>query len=84
MLKTLAAGHGGTGLRQRSGPAVRDKDDKSLFAEIFLPYLPEAFRLARWLTGSASDAEDVVQDSAIRALRGIKTFGAVNARAWSL
>lgn len=63
---------------------MRDRDDKTLFDEIFLPYLPEAFRLARWLTGSASDAEDVVQDSAIRAFRAIGTFEAVNARAWSL
>ncbi|MEH2511850.1 RNA polymerase sigma factor (sigma-70 family) [Nitrobacteraceae bacterium AZCC 1564] len=63
---------------------MRDKDDKALFDEVFLPYLPEAFRLARSLTGNTSDAEDVVQDAAIRAFRGIHTFGAVNARAWSL
>lgn len=63
---------------------MHDSDDKSLFADIFLPYLPEAFRLARWLTGNASDAEDVVQDAALRAFRGIRTFGLVNARAWSL
>jgi RNA polymerase sigma factor (sigma-70 family) len=36
------------------------------------------------LTGNAYDAEDVVQDAALRAFRGIKGFGAVNARAWSL
>jgi RNA polymerase sigma factor (sigma-70 family) len=46
--------------------------------------MAEAFRLARWLTGNASDAEDVLQDAALRAFRGIKGFGAVNARAWSL
>ncbi len=63
---------------------MRDSDDKILFGEIFLPHLPEAFRLARWLTGNASDAEDVVQDAAIRAFRGIGTFGTLNARAWSL
>ncbi len=63
--------------------AVRDKDDKALFNDVFLPYLPEAFRLARSLTGSTNDAEDVVQEAAIRAFRGINTFGAVNARAWS-
>jgi RNA polymerase sigma-70 factor (ECF subfamily) len=42
------------------------------------------FRARSWLTGSASDAEDIVQDAALRAYRGIKSFGAVNARAWSL
>jgi RNA polymerase sigma factor (sigma-70 family) len=46
--------------------------------------MPEAYRLAHWLTGNASDAEDIVQEAAIRAFRGIKNFGAVNARAWSL
>ena len=46
--------------------------------------MAEAYRLAQWLAGSASDAEDIVQEAAIRAFRGIKSFGAVNARAWSL
>ncbi len=60
------------------------KDDRALFDEVFLPNLAEAYRLAQWLTGNSSDAEDVVQDAALRAFRGIKGFGAVNARAWSL
>jgi RNA polymerase sigma-70 factor, ECF subfamily len=64
--------------------AVPGKDDNSDFNEIFLPHLPEAYRLARWLAGNASDAEDIVQEAAIRAFRGIKSFGAVNARAWSM
>jgi RNA polymerase sigma-70 factor (ECF subfamily) len=63
---------------------VQNKDERSVFDEVFLPHMAEAFRLARWLTGNASDAEDVVQDAALRAFRGIKSFGAVNARAWSL
>ena len=63
---------------------MQNKDDKNDFDEIFLPYLPEAYRLAQWLSGNASDAEDIVQGAAIRAFRGIKGFGAVNARAWSL
>jgi RNA polymerase sigma factor (sigma-70 family) len=63
---------------------VPNRDDKSDFDAIFLPHLPEAYRLARWLAGNASDAEDIVQEASIRAFRGIKGFGAVNARAWSL
>jgi RNA polymerase sigma-70 factor (ECF subfamily) len=55
-----------------------------MFDEVFLPHMAEAYRLAQWLTGNAYDAEDVVQDAALRAFRGIKTFGAVNARAWSM
>jgi RNA polymerase sigma-70 factor (ECF subfamily) len=73
-----------SGRSQARGVAVQDKDDHALFDEIFLPYLAEAYRLAEWLTGSRPDAEDVVQDAALRAFRGIKGFGAVNARAWSL
>lgn len=59
-------------------------DDRALFNEVFMPHQAEAYRLARWLTGSSSDADDVVQDAALRAFRGIRSFGAVNARAWSL
>ena len=73
-----------SGVSQVSGSAVQDKDDRVLFDEIFLPNLSEAYRLAQWLTGNASDAEDVVQDAALRAFRGIRGFGAINARAWSL
>ena len=73
-----------SGQQRMSVPVVQNKDERAAFDEVFLPHLPEAYRLAHWLTGNASDAEDVVQEAALRAFRGIKTFGAVNARAWSL
>jgi RNA polymerase sigma-70 factor (ECF subfamily) len=73
-----------SGQQKKSVAVVQNKDDKNDFDEIFAPYLPEAYRLAQWLSGNASDAEDIVQEAAIRAFRGIKGFGAVNARAWSL
>jgi RNA polymerase sigma-70 factor, ECF subfamily len=70
--------------QQPSGSIVQNRDDRAVFDEVFLPHMAEAYRLAQWLTGNAYDAEDVVQDAALRAFRGIKTFGAINARAWSL
>src|SRR5580704_3860855 len=73
-----------SGEQQASIPVVQNKDERAVFDEVFLPHMAEAYRLAQWLTGNAYDAEDVVQDAALRAFRGIKTFGAVNARAWSL
>jgi RNA polymerase sigma factor (sigma-70 family) len=73
-----------SGPQQASVPIVQNKDERTVFDEVFLPHMAEAFRLAQWLTGNAYDAEDVVQDAALRAFRGIKSFGAVNARAWSL
>ena len=71
-------------LRQASVQIVQSKDERTVFDEVFLPHMAEAYRLARWLTGNSYDAEDVVQDAALRAFRGIKSFGAINARAWSL
>lgn len=49
-----------------------------------MPRLDEGYRLARWLTGNASDAEDVVQEACIKAFRAINDFAEVNARAWFL
>jgi RNA polymerase sigma-70 factor (ECF subfamily) len=73
-----------SGQQRMSVPVVQNKDERAAFDEVFLPHLPEAYRLAQWLTGSASDAEDIVQEAALRAFRGIRNFGAINARAWSL
>jgi RNA polymerase sigma factor (sigma-70 family) len=73
-----------SGQQQASDLIVKNKDERAVFDEVFLPHMAEAYRLAQWLTGNSYDAEDVVQDAALRAFRGIKSFGAVNARAWSL
>jgi RNA polymerase sigma factor (sigma-70 family) len=59
-------------------------DDRTRFASVVLPHLADAYALARWLTGSRADAEDVVQEACLRAFRGIGGFGGVNARAWLL
>ena len=73
-----------SGQQRMSVPVVQNKDERAAFDEVFLPHLAEAYRLAQWLAGSPADAEDIVQEAALRAFRGIKTFGAINARAWSL
>jgi hypothetical protein len=54
------------------------------FASVVLPYLADAYALARWLTGNSADAEDVVQDACLHAFRGIGNFSGGNARAWVL
>lgn len=54
------------------------------FRELVLPHLDDALSLARWLTGNITDAEDVVQDACIRALRVLGTQTVGNPRAWLL
>jgi RNA polymerase sigma factor (sigma-70 family) len=49
-----------------------------------LPHLGDAYSLARWITGSRADAEDVVQDACLRAFRAIGGFAGGNARPWVL
>ena len=49
-----------------------------------MPYLDDAYRLARWLTGNSADAEDVVQDAFIRAFSTIGNLSDGNVRAWVL
>ena len=53
-----------------------------LFEEAVLPHLDAAFNYARWLTRNDADAEDVVQDACVRAMRFIDTLRDDNARAW--
>jgi RNA polymerase sigma-70 factor (ECF subfamily) len=52
------------------------------FEEIVLPHLDAAFNYARWLTRNDADAEDVVQDACIRALRFFSSLRDADARSW--
>jgi sigma-70-like protein len=54
------------------------------FDEVVLPHLDAAYRLARWIMRNDQDAEDAVQEAALRALRYFATFSGGNARAWFL
>jgi RNA polymerase sigma factor (sigma-70 family) len=54
------------------------------FRAVVVPYLTDAYALARWLTRNHADSEDVVQDACLRALRGIDNFADGDARSWVL
>ena len=56
----------------------------SAFAAVALPHLDAAFNLARWLTGNADEADDVVQEAMVRALTYFPSFRGDNPRAWIL
>jgi len=50
--------------------------------ETVLPHLDAAFNYARWLTRNDTDAEDVVQDACVRAIRYFSSLRDDDARAW--
>lgn len=54
------------------------------FEQAVLPHLDAAYNLARWITRSAQDAEDVVQEAYLRAFRFFGGFRGGNARTWLL
>lgn len=54
------------------------------FKETVMPYLDDAYNLARYLTRNAHDADDVVQDAYLRAFKFFGTFKGSNARPWLL
>jgi len=63
---------------------VDEASDEARFTEVFVPYLVDAFRLARWLAGGREDAEDIVQEASMRAFKNIRGFSGGNPRAWVL
>jgi len=54
------------------------------FDETVLPHLDAAFNYARWLTRNDAEAEDVVQDACVRAIRFLGSLRDDDARPWLL
>ena len=71
-------------LQEAAAKRISSADANARFKSVVLPHLDDAYALARWLTGSRADSEDVVQDACLRALRGLGSFSHGNARAWVL
>ena len=58
--------------------------DVKRFEALVLPHLDSAYNLARWLTRDTQDAQDVVQDACVRALKYLGSLERSDARAWFL
>jgi RNA polymerase sigma-70 factor (ECF subfamily) len=54
------------------------------FHAIVVPHLQAGRRLARWMVRNDDDADDVVQEASLRALRYFATFTGGDGRAWFL
>jgi RNA polymerase sigma-70 factor (ECF subfamily) len=57
---------------------------RARFEAQVLPHLDAAYRYARWLARSASDADDIVQEATLRAFRGFDDLRGADAKAWLL
>jgi RNA polymerase sigma-70 factor (ECF subfamily) len=54
------------------------------FEATFMPYLNDAWTLAHYLLRNRQDAEDAVQDAALRAFRHFESYRGGDPRAWLL
>jgi len=54
------------------------------FEAMMLPHLDAAYNLAKWLLRNEQDAQDVVQEAFLRALKSFGGFHGSNGRAWLL
>jgi RNA polymerase sigma-70 factor (ECF subfamily) len=59
-------------------------DQLARFEQVILPHLDSAYNLARWLLGKADDAEDLVQEAFLRAVKFFASFRGGDGRPWLL
>ncbi len=67
---------------------MNDRDPGSMaqrrFGEIVPPLLDDAYTLAKWICRKGADAEDIVQEAAIRALKALETTTIERPKPWFL
>jgi RNA polymerase sigma factor (sigma-70 family) len=80
----VRAGGAGRESSVSDGSTGYDRETVGRFERAVLPHLDAAYNLARWLAGEPADAEDVVQEAYLRALRGFGTFHGGDVRCWVL
>ncbi|HEX4322557.1 MAG TPA: sigma-70 family RNA polymerase sigma factor [Acidobacteriaceae bacterium] len=57
--------------------------ETEFFEQMAMPLFDQLYNLAHWLTGDRADAEDLVQETYAKALKGFQSFQAgTNLRAW--
>jgi RNA polymerase sigma-70 factor (ECF subfamily) len=78
------AHHGGHAAVDDTTPAPPGAAHADRFGVLVLPEIPVLLRVARSLTRHDADAEDLVQDTLLRAHRAIDSFDGRHPRAWLL
>ena len=63
---------------------MEEHDKLARFEHSIMPHMNAAYNLARWLTSNDADAQDVVQESYLRAFKYFGGFGSRDSRGWLL
>jgi RNA polymerase sigma-70 factor, ECF subfamily len=75
------------GIKRSLGGYAREVPDHRLpaasFEDLAMPLFDQLYNFAHWLTQDTAEAEDLVQETYVKALRGFSSFQAgTNFRAW--
>jgi RNA polymerase sigma factor (sigma-70 family) len=62
----------------------REQNQQDLFEQTILPHVDAAYNLARWILNNDQDAEDIVQESFLRAFKYFASYQGGNSRSWLL
>src|ERR1700741_263371 len=63
-------------------PGINDRSRSARFESQMLPFMSEAYNLARWIMKDESDARDATQDAYVKAFRYFESFHGDSGRAW--
>ena len=74
----------GAGIQEMVGFGTSPlRGDQPLFEELAMPLFDSLYNFARWLTHNSNDAEDLIQETYLKALRSFASFQrGTNFRAW--
>jgi RNA polymerase sigma factor (sigma-70 family) len=74
--------------KAQQAAAMTDRNSSALaqrrFREIVPPLLDDAYTFAKWLCRNGTDAEDIIQEAAIRALKALETTHVERPKPWFL
>ena len=65
-------------------PSRPRNDRRERFEMLALPHLDAAYNLARWLSRSKTDADDIVQEAMLRAFQAFNSLKSHDAKPWLL
>ncbi len=62
----------------------KEQSKQALFEQTILPHIDAAYNMARWIVNNDEDAQDLVQESYLRAYKYFSSYQGGNSRSWLL